>query len=59
MTYIKPDKTVPSRMSYNDRNYRDYRKENNFASEYGKNIAVNNSISFPDRSAGNNLLLKQ
>ena len=59
MTYIKADKTAPSRMSYNDRHYRDYRNENHFASEYGKNIAVNNSVSFPDRSAGNNLLSKQ
>lgn len=59
MTYIKADKTAPSRMSYNDRHYRDYRNDNHFASEYGKNIAVNNSVSFPDRSAGNNLLMKQ
>ena len=59
MTYIKADKTMQSRMSYNDRNYRDYRNENHFASEYGKNIAVNNSVSFPDRGTGNNLLLKQ
>ena len=56
MTYVKADKTAASRMSYNDRNYRDYRNENHFASEYGKNVAVNNSISFPDRAMGNNLL---
>jgi hypothetical protein len=46
-------------MSYNDKNFRDYRNDNHFASEYGKNIPVNNSVSFPERSPGKNLLLKQ
>jgi len=58
MTFIKPDKTAQTRQSYNDKNYRDYRLDNNFASEYGKNIAVNNSVSFPDRPLGNSPLMK-
>lgn len=56
MTYIKPDKEDQNRMSYNDCNYRDYKLENNFASEYGKSLMVNNSVSIPDKATREDLI---
>lgn len=59
MTYIKPDQTDQNRMSYNDQNYRDYKLDNNFASEYGKSLVVNNSVNIPDKSTRAEYFSKQ
>lgn len=51
MTHIQDEKHVPSRLSYNEKNLQDYRKDQTFASEYAKKLHVHNSISFPEGDA--------
>jgi hypothetical protein len=48
MTEVHEDRN-DTRKSHNDKSFQDYRRENTFASEYGKNLAVNHSIALPER----------
>lgn len=45
MTHIQDDRQLPNRRSFNEKNFQDYRKDQTFASEYGKRLnTMNNSI---------------
>lgn len=45
MTHIQSDRQAPNRRSYNDQAMQDYRKDQTFASEYGRRLnTMNNSI---------------
>lgn len=54
MTYVHGqqqdgEKYAVERQSYNEKSFQEYRKDQTFLSEYGKNLGVNQSIQLPAR----------